>query len=488
MRPFHAFACLALCCLLAASDSPFASAVAPGTRWDRGDQVFFFGDHRGFAGATAWMDQLCGALPGLRDDLQLSGRWISGYRVADLAGWTDVWLADSSVEVAVIVAGATDAQVEKPVDAPAFEQSLLLAIKALVAKNTLVVLATPMPCGDKKTGNPLDQQLDAYAEVVRNVATQTGVQLCDLRAAATSELATLNATDKPDGVFSIQDAGKHWALTAAGHRFAAEHIAQALGELMAKAPLQIVVRGGTFAGETMVPIRLRRADPEAVYEIKYSLNGKDPAGRDGRPYQGPVLIRSHSTLKVYAADKAGSRTATLEREFNEVKLKSVDRPSKREHGLRFELFQGRWGKLPDFDSLGDPLFTGLWYAPDLEMGPDHPDMPAIRENFGLRFTGFIDVPADGVYTFYLGSDDGSRLLLGDQTVVNNDDSHGVIYRHGEIGLREGLHQVMVLYFQGTGGQGLKVQYEGPGIRRSIVPDAAWWHDGREKPKPAMKPR
>lgn len=35
------------------------------------------------------------------------------------------------------------------------------------------------------------------------------------------------------------------------------------------------------------------------------------------------------------------------------------------------------------------------------------------ENVALRFSGMIEVPADGVYTFHLGCDDGARLKVGD---------------------------------------------------------------------------
>ena len=32
--------------------------------------------------------------------------------------------------------------------------------------------------------------------------------------------------------------------------------------------------------------------------------------------------------------------------------------------------------------------------------------------FGFRYTGYIQVPVDGIYTFYTTSDDGSRLYVG----------------------------------------------------------------------------
>ena len=38
------------------------------------------------------------------------------------------------------------------------------------------------------------------------------------------------------------------------------------------------------------------------------------------------------------------------------------------------------------------------------------------EGVGFQFSGFFEAPRDGIYTFYLTSDDGSRLSIGQSTV------------------------------------------------------------------------
>ena len=38
-------------------------------------------------------------------------------------------------------------------------------------------------------------------------------------------------------------------------------------------------------------------------------------------------------------------------------------------------------------------------------------------DFGLKYRGFIKIPEKGLYTFYLTSDDGSRLKIGDTVVA-----------------------------------------------------------------------
>ena len=41
------------------------------------------------------------------------------------------------------------------------------------------------------------------------------------------------------------------------------------------------------------------------------------------------------------------------------------------------------------------------------------------------FEGWVEVPATGVYTLHLRSDDGSRLWLSGQPLIDNDGLHGM---------------------------------------------------------------
>ena len=51
--------------------------------------------------------------------------------------------------------------------------------------------------------------------------------------------------------------------------------------------------------------------------------------------------------------------------------------------------------------------------------------------FGYIFNGYILVPKEGIYTFYTKSNDGSRLYINNQQVVNNDGAHGPIEKSGQ---------------------------------------------------------
>lgn len=73
-------------------------------------------------------------------------------------------------------------------------------------------------------------------------------------------------------------------------------------------------------------------------------------------------------------------------------------------GLECRCYEGAWQVLPDFARL-TPVKSGT--AANFELG-----FATRQENVGLRFTGYLATPRDGLYTFFTTSDDGSRLFVG----------------------------------------------------------------------------
>jgi len=100
-----------------------------------------------------------------------------------------------------------------------------------------------------------------------------------------------------------------------------------------------------------------------------------------------------------------------------------------------------------------------------------------NDRFGFVFTGHLSVPVEGIYRLFTTSDDGSRLLIGNTLVVNNDGAHGSIERSGTIALQAGLHAITVSFFENAGGETLSVRWSGPGIAKQLIPDANLFRSG-----------
>lgn len=139
----------------------------------------------------------------------------------------------------------------------------------------------------------------------------------------------------------------------------------------------------------------------------------------------------------------------------------------RAKGLRVELFEGRWTSLPDFGAM-----KGVASVRDV-IGTD-----TRERDYGLRFSGFIEIPRPGVWTFTLVSNDGSALSVGGATVVDNDHHPGVVEASGEIALKAGAHALRLDYVQHSGFQVLELLWEGPGLARQPVPASAFTREAK----------
>ncbi len=91
-----------------------------------------------------------------------------------------------------------------------------------------------------------------------------------------------------------------------------------------------------------------------------------------------------------------------------------------------------------------------------------------RDGFATRQTASLLVAQSGTYSFFIASDDGSRLYIDGKQVIDNDGLHGVVRKSGQVNLDAGLHQIVVTYFDNGGGDGLEVSWEGPGFTRQAI--------------------
>jgi hypothetical protein len=93
-----------------------------------------------------------------------------------------------------------------------------------------------------------------------------------------------------------------------------------------------------------------------------------------------------------------------------------------------------------------------------------------RENYSVRWTGQIEVPTTGTYTFFLTCDDGGRLWVDGKQLVDAWDIHGSTEYSGAIDLQAGKPcDIRIEYFQCLGDETLTLGWSGPGIGKGVVP-------------------
>ena len=139
-------------------------------------------------------------------------------------------------------------------------------------------------------------------------------------------------------------------------------------------------------------------------------------------------------------------------------------------GLQYEFFEGAAGSIGQLLAM-TPKSTGVSTALDLSL--PHPN-----NNWGVRFSGFIDIPTDGKYRFWIRSDDGSQLSIDGRPLLNNDGVHPAAEKNGTLNLKPGLHELEVVYFQGGGETEFQVQWAPPGEKRGLIPGDRLKHGGQ----------
>ncbi len=130
-----------------------------------------------------------------------------------------------------------------------------------------------------------------------------------------------------------------------------------------------------------------------------------------------------------------------------------------EGSLTFSYYEGNWQTLPNFARL-TPKIRGQASSFDVNVNA--------KDHFGLVFDGLFRVSRDGRYRFHLGSDDGARLSINGQPLIDVDGIHPLSFKAGEVELSAGVHQVHVEYFEQGGEQELRVEFEGPELKRQSL--------------------
>eukprot|EP01135_Chromosphaera_perkinsii_P003687 Nk52_evm5s252 gene=Nk52_evmTU5s252 len=151
-------------------------------------------------------------------------------------------------------------------------------------------------------------------------------------------------------------------------------------------------------------------------------------------------------------------------------------------GVCFECYKGNFEDLPDFSSI-ECTHSGIINRIDLrelvrrgilQFGEDEQEnerLPnAYGMNFAARFKSRLKIDISGMYTFYLDSNDGSKLFIDSHLVVENGGKHYRTERSGSVELSAGMHYLTVEYFHVSGkllenwrtGPYLKVSYSCPG--------------------------
>jgi sugar lactone lactonase YvrE len=100
-----------------------------------------------------------------------------------------------------------------------------------------------------------------------------------------------------------------------------------------------------------------------------------------------------------------------------------------------------------------------------------------QTNFSVKWTGQILAQYSQNYTFYTTSDDGVRLFINGQEIINNWNSHGSTVNSATMPLISGSYYNMEMdYYQATGAAIAELQWSAPSVPLQVIPEVpeqAW---------------
>jgi uncharacterized delta-60 repeat protein len=207
-------------------------------------------------------------------------------------------------------------------------------------------------------------------------------------------------------------------------------------------------------------------------QLSYQVDGQTRAAFNIAPTEGfqsyttstqslGTLTAGTHVLRLAFDDTSGDRGVANINWLRILPAGSTPPPTGETNGLTGTYF--------DNENFTGEVFTRVDANINFNWDTGSPDPRIAPDTFSVRWTGQIDVPTTGTYTFYIPADDRSRLLIDGQQVVNYVP--GVSGSTGTITLTSGRHDITYEYVERTGRARAALEWSGPGISRQVVPSS-----------------
>jgi hypothetical protein len=183
-----------------------------------------------------------------------------------------------------------------------------------------------------------------------------------------------------------------------------------------------------------------------------------------RSYTDTSVINGTTYYYAVAAEDTSGNLSVLSTEASAVFF--VLQPFTKElagtsPGLRVRYFDGTGlTALPDF-AARSPIASGSVSLVSYPSTAGNCVGSGLADNVAAVFDGWVDVPTDGMWTWSLTSDAGSRLLIDGEVAVDHDGIHTYSEKLNTIFTKAGRHAVRLEYFETTGNCGLMLRWIPP---------------------------
>ena len=232
---------------------------------------------------------------------------------------------------------------------------------------------------------------------------------------------------------------------------------------------------GAFAAKPLVQINYPKNSLKPMVTIishennsaYYTLDGSLPT-QNSTAYTKPFEVNQSATLQVRTFKKDILPGNVVSVPVKVFAWQASEKVSDVNPGLKLIAYEGNF--FQSVDDLENARIVKNAIAENISLKDT-----SRKEQVGLLYHCYIKIPKDDIYTFYLSSDDGSKLWIGHELVVDNDGSHGDQGKEGGIALKKGYHAFKLKYFNGTGEAALQLQYSVYGSGEKPLPSSFFYY-------------
>ena len=226
--------------------------------------------------------------------------------------------------------------------------------------------------------------------------------------------------------------------------------------------LQGFYKVNAFIDETTVELTC----PLPGTEIRYTTDGSMPT-KESALYNGALEVGKTTDFAFRTFRPDGSPSDVVRTKYVKAPYaEAVTAPAALQPGLKAVWHDFRGNLCADIDVA--PV-KGEYVVESVSIPEE------VKGNIGLVLTGYLEVPADGIYTFALLSDDGSTLMLDGELLGDNDGAHSPVEIIVQKALKAGLHPIEVRYFDCNGGV-LQMELVNEKGEKEVLPSAWLKHE------------